>query len=148
MDASRFEVQRLDHLGLVSGFCREIGLEELINQRMPKESHNSMISNGALLIAMILNGLGFVSRTLHMYPEYFSEKPTERLLGKGILPSHINEDDLRTQRILLGDILNVRWLAAYRSEDKMREILSAAGFKEIKVIYDRQRLFPTIVGIK
>lgn len=92
MDASRFEVQRLDHLGLVSGFCREIGLEELINQRMPKESHKSMISNGTLLIAMILNGLGFVSRTLHMYPEYFSEKPTERLLGKGILPSHINED--------------------------------------------------------
>jgi transposase len=92
MDASRFEVQRLDHLGLVSGFCKEIGLEELINQHMPKASHNSMISNGMLLIAMILNGLGFVSRTLHMYPEYFSEKPTERLLGKGILPSHINED--------------------------------------------------------
>jgi transposase len=92
MDASRFEVQRLDHLGLVSGFCKEIGLEELINQRMPKTSHNSMISNGTLLIAMILNGLGFVSRTLHMYPEYFSEKPTERLLGKGILPSHVNED--------------------------------------------------------
>lgn len=92
MDASRFEVQRLDHLGLVSGFCKEIGLEELINARMPKESHNSMISNGTLLVAMILNGLGFVSRTLHMYPEYFSEKPTERLLGKGILPSHINEN--------------------------------------------------------
>lgn len=91
MDASRFEVQRLDHLGLVSGFCKEIGLEELINERMPKESHNSMISNGTLLVAMILNGLGFVSRTLHMYPEYFSEKPTEHLLGEGILPSHINE---------------------------------------------------------
>lgn len=92
MDASRFEVQRLDHLGLVSGFCKEIVLSELINQRMPKTSHNSMISNGTLLVAMILNGLGFVSRTLHMYPEYFSEKPTERLLGEGILPSHINED--------------------------------------------------------
>lgn len=92
MDASRFEIQRLDHLGLVSGFCKEIGLEELINNRMPKESHKSMISNGTLLVAMILNGLGFVSRTLHMYPEYFSEKPTERLLGKGILHSHINED--------------------------------------------------------
>ena len=92
MDASLFEVQRLDHLGLVSGFCKEIGLEELINKRMPKISHNSIISNGTLLVAMILNGLGFVSRTLHMYPENFSEKPTERLLGKGILPSHINED--------------------------------------------------------
>ncbi len=41
---------------------------------------------------MILNGLGFVSRTLHMYPEYFSDKPTERLLGEGILPEHINDD--------------------------------------------------------
>lgn len=92
MDVSRFEVRRLDHLGLVSGFCKEIGLKELIDRRMPKESHNSMISNGTLLVAMILNGLGFVSRTLHMYPEYFAEKPTERLLGKGILPSHINED--------------------------------------------------------
>jgi transposase len=92
MDASRFDIQRLDHLGLVAGFCKEIGLEALINERMPKKSHRSMISNGTLLIAMILNGLGFVSRTLHMYPEYFSEKPTERLLGKDILPSHINED--------------------------------------------------------
>lgn len=27
-----------------------------------------------------------------MYPEYFAEKPTERLLGEGILPSHINEN--------------------------------------------------------
>lgn len=92
MDATRFEVTRLDHLGLVAGFCREIGLEELINKRMPKTSHKSMISHGTLLVAMILNGLGFVSRTLHMYPEYFAEKPTERLLGKGIEPSHINED--------------------------------------------------------
>lgn len=92
MDASRFNIQRLDHLGLVSGFCKEIGLEELINQRMPKKSHKSMISNGALLIAMILNGLGFVSRTLHMYPEYFADKPTERLLGEGIEPGHINDD--------------------------------------------------------
>jgi transposase len=92
METSHFDIQRLDHLGLVSGFCKEIGLEKLINTRMPKKSHKSMISNGTLLIAMILNGLGFVSRTLHMYPEYFSEKPTERLLGEGILPSHINDD--------------------------------------------------------
>ncbi len=92
MDASRLEVLRLDHLGLVTGFCKEIGLEELINQRMPKTSHKSVITNGTLLVATILNGLSFVSRTLHMYPEYFSEKPTERWLGKGILPSHINED--------------------------------------------------------
>jgi len=27
-----------------------------------------------------------------MYPEYFFDKPTERLLGEGILPAHINDD--------------------------------------------------------
>lgn len=92
MDASRFNVTRLDHLGLVAGFCKEVGLEEIINETLPKLSHRSHISNGTLLVAMILNGLGFVSRTLHMYPEYFADKPTERLLGVGILPSHINDD--------------------------------------------------------
>ncbi len=92
MDVSQFDVKRLDHLGLVAGFCKGIGLEEFINQRMPKTSHKSNISNGTLLIAMMLNGLGFVGRTLHMYPEYFADKPVERLLGKDILASHINDD--------------------------------------------------------
>ena len=92
MDATEFDVKRLDHLGLVAGFCKEIGIADKINKKMPKQSHRSNISNGQLLVAMILNGLGFVSRTLHMYPEYFSDKPTERLLGEGILPEHINDD--------------------------------------------------------
>ncbi len=43
---------------------------------------------------MILNGLGFVSRTLHMYPQYFEERPVERLIGKGIKAEYINEDAL------------------------------------------------------
>jgi transposase len=43
---------------------------------------------------MILNGLGFMNRTLHMYPEYFADKPTERLLGEGVRPEHINDDVL------------------------------------------------------
>ncbi|MDF2867131.1 MAG: transposase [Gammaproteobacteria bacterium] len=92
MDVSRFNVTRLDHLGLVAGFCKEVGLDEVINTNLPKTSHKSNISNGTLLIAMILNGLGFVNRTLHLYPEYFAEKPTERLLGAGISLSHINDD--------------------------------------------------------
>ena len=92
MSELSFDIKRLDHLGLVAGFCKEIGMEEIINEKLPKSSHRSKISNGALLNAMILNGLGFVSRTLHMCPEYFEDKPTERLLGNGILPEHINDD--------------------------------------------------------
>jgi transposase len=92
MDASKYDVKRLDHLGLVAGFCKEIGLAEWVNAHFPKESHNSHISNGQLFVAMLLNGLGFVSRTLHVYPEYFKDIPTERLLGAGVLPQHINDD--------------------------------------------------------
>jgi transposase len=92
MDASKYDVKRLDHLGLVAGFCKEIGLVEWVDAHFPKESHNSHITNGQLFVAMLLNGLGFVSRTLHVYPEYFKDIPTERLLGEGILPQHINDD--------------------------------------------------------
>jgi transposase len=94
MDSTRYDVKRLDHLGLVAGFCKEIGLVEWVNARFPKESHNTHISNGQLFVAMLLNGLGFVSRTLHVYPEYFKDIPTEKLLGEGILPQHINDDVL------------------------------------------------------
>ena len=40
--------------------------------------------------AIILNGFGFVGRTVHMYPECFIERPVERLLGKGIKAEYIN----------------------------------------------------------
>lgn len=111
MDANRFQVTRLDHLGLVAGFCKEVRFEEVINNKLPKVSHKSNISNGTLLVAMILNGLGFVSRTLHLYPEYFAEKPTERLLGKGILPSHINDDVMGR---LLDDLYEAGVSAVYQ----------------------------------
>tara|TARA_R110002167_G_scaffold345241_1_gene554907 strand:+ start:325 stop:1782 length:1458 start_codon:yes stop_codon:yes gene_type:complete len=43
---------------------------------------------------MVLNGLGFTGRTLHMYSEYFRNKPVDRLIGEGVLPEHINDDAL------------------------------------------------------
>ena len=94
MSASQYDVKRLDHLGLITGFCKEIGLTEWVDKHFPKQSPNSHITNGQLFIAMLLNGLGFVSRTLHVYPEYFKDIPTERLLGSGVLPEHINDDVL------------------------------------------------------
>jgi transposase len=52
------------------------------------------ISCGQLVTAMVLNGLGFTGRTLHMYSEYFRGKPLDRLLSEGVLPEHINDDAL------------------------------------------------------
>lgn len=89
-----YSSQSLDHLGLVSGMCKEIDVAQIIDNATPAQSPNKHISYGQLVEAMILNGLGFVGRTLHMYPEFFEERPVERLLGQGIKAEHINDDAL------------------------------------------------------
>jgi len=94
VNLSDYTSKSTDHLGLVSALCRELGIAEFIDTQIPNQSEHRHISYGELLVAMILNGLGFVSRTLHMYPAYFADKPVERLLGAGIKPEHINDDAL------------------------------------------------------
>ena len=89
-----YSTKGLDHLGLISGMNKELGIAKLIDQALPQQSDDKLISYGQLVEAMILNGLGFVGRTLHMYPEYFRDRPVERLLGKGIKAEYINDDAL------------------------------------------------------
>ncbi|MGB5447049.1 MAG: IS1634 family transposase [Psychromonas sp.] len=83
----------LEHHGLVAGFCKEINLANIIDQAIGTSEHRQ-VSFGNLFVAMIINGLGFTGRTLHMYSEYFSDKPLDRLIGPGIKPEHINDDAL------------------------------------------------------
>jgi transposase len=89
-----YSTKSLDHLGLISGMCKEVQVAKLIDASLPEQSPDKNISFGRLVKAMILNGLGFVGRTLHMYPEYFKDRPVERLLGEGIKAEHINDDAL------------------------------------------------------
>ena len=84
-----YSTKGLDHLGLISGMNKELGIAKLIDKALPEQSDDKLISYGQLVEAMILNGLGFVGRTLHMYPQYFKERPVERLLGKGIKAEYI-----------------------------------------------------------
>ena len=43
---------------------------------------------------MILNGLGFHRSTLNMSPDFFEDKPLERLIWPGIEAKHLNDDAL------------------------------------------------------
>jgi len=86
--------KNIDHLGLVAGLCKEVGIARLIDNALPEQPSDKKVSYGQLLEAMILNGLGFTGRTLHMYSQYFEDKPLERLLGEGIQASDINDDAL------------------------------------------------------
>ena len=89
-----YSTKGLDHLGLVAGMNKELGIAKIIDSALPDQSSEKLISCGQLVEAMILNGLGFVGRTLHMYPQYFKERPVERLIGKGIKAEYINDDAL------------------------------------------------------
>jgi transposase len=88
------EVKRLDHLGLVAGMCNELGLVDYFDKSLPSCGPDKKLSHGQLVLGMIINGLGYTSQPLYMYPEYMQDKPLERLMGKGIIASDFNQHSL------------------------------------------------------
>ena len=72
----------------------ELGIGAEIDQQMVQDSDKRIISLGNAVKAMVLNGLGFVNQRLYLVPSFFESKPTERLIGKGISPEHLNDDVL------------------------------------------------------
>ena len=87
------EIQNIDHLGIVAGIIDAIGLVETINELIPPEK-GEKVSAGHTVKAMILNGLGFVSRPLYMFPQYFETIACEHLIGAGVKPEYLNDDKL------------------------------------------------------
>ena len=54
-----------------------------------------IVSIGQAVKAMVLNGLGFVNRSLYLSEQFFSNKPVSRLIGKGIDEAkHLNDEVL------------------------------------------------------
>lgn len=78
---------------MVSAMCKELKIAKIIDQAIPQSS-DKKVSIGQLVVAMILNGLGFFSRALYLTSKYFADKPVERLIGKGIHADHLNDDAL------------------------------------------------------
>ncbi|KIC73853.1 Transposase IS4 family protein [Neochlamydia sp. EPS4] len=74
--------------------CEEIGLVDLIDQAVGNQAKNKHLTYGQAVKCMILNGLGFVSRTLYMYSEYFEDKPIDHLLGTPVIPEQIDDNVL------------------------------------------------------
>src|SRR3990167_6687789 len=61
--------------------------------------------------------------------------------------SVINQNDLLLQKIIFGDILEAKW-QCYRSSAQTKEQLESVCFESLKFIYDRAKLFPTVVAYK
>ena len=90
---ANIEVQTINHLGIIAGIIDEIGIVEIINEQLgikPQEKLNS----GIIVKSIILNAMGFVSRPLYLFPQFFKDKATEHLFGSGIFPEYFNDDKI------------------------------------------------------
>jgi transposase len=86
-------IKNIDHLGIVAGIIDEIGIVEIINKKLgidPREK----ITSGQVVKALILNGLGMVSRPLYLFSQFFEDKAIEKLLGDGLSCEYLNDDKM------------------------------------------------------
>jgi ubiquinone/menaquinone biosynthesis C-methylase UbiE len=58
-----------------------------------------------------------------------------------------DEADLRLQTAIFSDIVEAKW-SAFMTESEMKALLESVGFEVIDVIYDSQKMFPSIKAIK
>ena len=82
-------VERLDHLGIIAGVIKDLGLIEMIDARLGLDDQEG-ITTGEALAGMILNGLGFSDRPMSLTPQFFANKPVGLLFRDGVSAEHFN----------------------------------------------------------
>ncbi|MCU0341727.1 MAG: DUF4277 domain-containing protein [Spirosomaceae bacterium] len=92
--ATLYSSKTLDHLGLLAGMCEELHLIDEVNTLLPTDTQKR-VPHGEAIVAMILNGLGFVNKRLYLMPKFFEDKPVGLLLNNSqIEAQHLNDDAL------------------------------------------------------
>lgn len=61
--------------------------------------------------------------------------------------SVINQSDLLKQKIIFVDILEAKW-QCFRTPEQTQLQLESVGFQRIEFIYDKAKLFPTVIAYK
>ena len=87
------KVERLDHLGIIAGVIKDLGIVEIIDRRIPADGQQE-ITTGEAVAAMIINGLGFSNRPLYLTPQFFENKPIALLFREGVEAQHFNRSKL------------------------------------------------------
>ena len=68
-----YTTERIDHLGIVAGICKQIKLIQIIDESLATPSGRK-VSCGQATQAMVLNALGLTGRALYLMPEYMHNK--------------------------------------------------------------------------
>lgn len=87
------KIKNIDHLGIVAGLIDEIGIVETINSKLGVDSRER-IAAGIMVKAILINGLGFVSRPLYLFKQFFDDKAIEILLGEDVENDYLNDDKI------------------------------------------------------
>lgn len=87
------QVKNLDHLGIVAGLIDEIEIAKIINNKLGIDVREK-ISAGTVVKSILINGLGFVSRPLYLFSQFFQDKAIGKLLGEGIKADYLNDDKI------------------------------------------------------
>jgi transposase len=83
----------MNHLGIVSGLCKELHLAENID-RLIIPDPQQRVTTGQAVVSMILNGLGFSNRTLYLFPQFLENKPVNLLIGNELEAIDFSDDTL------------------------------------------------------
>ena len=83
------KVERLDHLGIIAGVIKDLGIIEMIDACIVCDDQEE-ISTGEAVAGMIINGLGFSNRPISLTPQFFSNKPLEVLFRDDVSAEHFN----------------------------------------------------------
>ena len=62
------EIKNVEHLGILAGLIDEIGIEAIINEAVGTDNRQKL-TPGQVVKAIILKGLGFVSRPLYLFSQ-------------------------------------------------------------------------------
>lgn len=125
----QYSTKVLDHLGLVAGMCSELKISKIIDQHIPAQSADKILSTGNAVVGLILNGLGFVNRRLYLVPNFFENKPVDKLLNVSYLKSeHFNDDALGRSLDALYDF-GISELYALISSDIIHHLSTTYGLE-------------------
>ena len=103
------QTQNLDHLGIIAGIVDDLEIEDIVDSILPQNSREK-ISAGKIVKAIIINGLGFLSKPLYLFPHFFDDKPVDKLLGNDVKNEYLNDDKIgRVMDALHDHSLELLW---------------------------------------
>ena len=64
---TEIEINSINHLGIVAGIIDELQIVDIINQELGIDEQE-IVNSGEIVKAILINGLGFVSQPLYLFP--------------------------------------------------------------------------------